>query len=140
MSEELYPNIFIYRRIIQAKLYIDAHYAGPLEVNDIAGAAYSSQFHFIRQFKEIYGKTPHQYLIGVRIAKAKQLLKTGTPVAQVCHAVGFESLGSFSTLFKRLEGKTPSQYLRKHRLKNHQMKESPLSFIPACFAHKYGII
>jgi len=140
MSEELYPNIFIYRRIVQAKLYIDTHYAEPLEVNDIAGAAYSSQFHFIRQFKDIYGKTPHQYLIQVRIAKAKQLLRAATPVVTTCHTVGFESLGSFSTLFKRLEGKTPSEYLRKHRLKNHHMKESPLSFIPACFAHKYGVI
>ncbi|WP_431210362.1 helix-turn-helix domain-containing protein [Puia sp. P3] len=140
MSEELYPNIFIYRRIVQAKLYIDAHYARPLEVNDIAGAAYSSQFHFIRQFKETYGKTPHQYLMQVRIAKAKQLFATGARVAQVCHAVGFESLGSFSALFKRLEGSTPSEYLRKHRLARSRMKDSPLSFIPACFAHKYGII
>jgi len=140
MSEELYPNIFIYQRIVRAKLYIDGHYAEPLEVNDIAGAAYSSQFHFIRQFKEVYGKTPHQYLIQVRIINAKQLLRTGAPVAQVCRAVGFESLGSFSSLFKRLEGKTPSQYLRKHRQIKTRMKESPLSFIPACFAHKYGII
>jgi len=140
MLQELYPNIFIYQRIVRAKLYIDEHYAEPLEVNDIAGAAYSSQFHFIRQFKEVYGKTPHQYLIHVRITKAKQLLKSGTPVAQTCHAVGFESLGSFSSLFKRLEGKTPSQYLRKHRQTKTQMKESPLSFIPACFAHKYGVM
>ena len=140
MSEEQYPNIFIYQRIVRAKLYIDAHYADQLEVNDIAGEAYSSQFHFIRQFKEVYGKTPHQYLIHLRITKAKQLLKTGTPVAQTCHAVGFESLGSFSSLFKRLEGKTPSQYLRQHRQTKNHMKESPLSFIPACFAHKYGVI
>jgi AraC-like DNA-binding protein len=136
--DELYPKIFLYRRLVQAKLFIDGHYADKIDVCEIADEACFSRFHFIRQFKSIYRKTPHQYLIYVRIEKAKELLKAGKSVSDVCYAVGFESLGSFSGLFKRLEGKTPSAYLREHRIIKEQIKESPLSFIPACFAEKSG--
>ena len=136
--DESYPKIFLYRRLVQAKLFIDSHYAEEIDVCDVADEACFSRFHFIRQFKSIYRKTPHQYLICVRIEKAKELLKDGKSVSDVCYAVGFESLGSFSGLFKRLEGRTPSAYLRAHQIIKEQIKESPLSFIPACFAEKSG--
>jgi len=140
MTTELYPKIFLYRRLVQAKLFIDSHYADNIDVCDIADESYLSQFHFIRQFKSIYRKTPHQYLISVRIEKAKELLRDGRSVSEVCYAVGFESLPSFSGLFKRREGVTPSAYLKQQQLIKAQIKESPLSFIPACFAQKSGWI
>ncbi|RYE25637.1 MAG: AraC family transcriptional regulator [Sphingobacteriales bacterium] len=134
MLKEQYPKIFLYRRLVQAKLFIDANYAAHIKLNDIAGEAYSSKFHFIRQFKEAYRKTPHQYLTWVRLGKARQLLKEGKSVADVCYAVGFESLGSFTSLFKKTFSVTPSQYYKQQLLLKAQMKTSPLSFIPACFA------
>jgi len=137
---ELYPKIFLYRRLVQAKLFIDCHYADKIDVSEIADEAYFSRFHFIRQFKCTYRKTPHQYLIAVRIGKAKELLKDGRSVSDVCYAVGFESLSSFSGLFKRLEGLTPSAYLRQQEIVKEQIRESPLRFIPACFAEKSGWI
>lgn len=138
MSNELYPKIFLYRRLVQAKLFIDARYAENIDLDNIADEVYSSKFHFIRQFKSIYRKTPHQYLIAVRLEKARELLKSGMLVSDVCYAVGFESPGSFSTLFKRMEGITPSAYLKQQQLIKEEMKASPLSFIPACFAEKSG--
>ena len=135
---ELYPKIFLYRRLVQAKLFIDYHYADRIDVCEIADEAYFSRFHFIRQFKSIYRKTPHQYLISVRIEKAKELLKERKSVSDVCYAVGFESLGSFSGLFKRLEGITPSTYLKEQQMIKKQIRESPLRFIPGCFAEKSG--
>ena len=138
MKNELYPRIFLYRRLVQAKLFIDAHYAAAIDLDNIADEVYSSKFHFIRQFKSIYRKTPHQYLIAVRAEKAKELLKEGMPVSDVCYAVGFESPGSFSSLFKRLYGITPSAYVKQQQLIKTQIKESPLSFIPGCFAEKSG--
>jgi AraC-like DNA-binding protein len=138
MANERYPKIFLYRRLVQAKLFIDRHYADNIDVGEIADEAYLSPFHFIRQFKTIYHKTPHQYLIAVRIGKAKELLKAGMPVSEVCYAVGFESLSSFSGLFKRVERITPSTYLKRQQQIKAQIKESPLSFIPACFAEKSG--
>src|ERR1700749_1006448 len=134
MSAEAYPRIFLYRRLVQAKLFIDAQYADAIDLDNIADEACFSKFHFIRQFKSIYRKTPHQYLIHVRVKKAKDLLDAGTPVTETCYAVGFESLSSFSGLFKKMYSISPSEYARQQQEKKERIKESPLSFIPACFA------
>ncbi len=140
MVNEEYPKIYLYRRLVQAKLFIDTHYTDKIDLDNIAVEAYFSKFHFIRMFKNIYGKTPHQYLILVRIRKAMELLKTSTPVSDVCYAIGFESLGSFSVLFKRIVGVTPSEYLIQHREIKTQIAKTPLAFIPGCFAEKNGWI
>ena len=140
MINEQYPKIYFYRRIVQAKLFIDTHYSLKIDLENIADEAYFSKFHFIREFKNIYRKTPHQYLISVRIENAMELLKTGIPVSEVCYAVGFESLGSFSGLFKRIVGMTPSLYIIQHQKLKAKMAESPLDFIPGCFAEKKGLL
>jgi AraC-like DNA-binding protein len=130
--------MYLYRRLVQAKLFIDTHYAEPMDLNAIADEAYFSKFHFIKQFKSIYRRTPHQYLIAVRIGKAQELLKAGNPVSDVCFRVGFESLPSFSGLFKRVTGMTPSAYLIQQQALKTQIAAAPLTFIPGCFAHKNG--
>jgi AraC-like DNA-binding protein len=140
MINEPYPKIYLYRRLVQAKLFIDTHYADTIDLNNIADEAYFSKFHFIRLFKNVYRKTPHQYLISVRIANAIELLKAGNPVSDTCYAVGFESLGSFSGLFRRVVGLTPSGYAIQQRLKKTAISRSPLSFIPGCFAERNGWI
>src|SRR5471030_2523938 len=99
--KEPYPKVYMYRRIVYAKLFIDTHFAEKIDLHNIAEEAFFSKFHFIRLFNDIYKKTPYQYLSFIRIEKAKQLLKSGQPVAPVCYAVGFESVSSFTSLFKR---------------------------------------
>ena len=136
MSTEQYPKIYLYRRIVQAKLFIDAHYAEAIDLDNIAGEACFSKFHFIRQFRKIYGSTPHRYLISVRINKAMQLLRADTPVSDTCYAVGFESLSSFSGLFKKLVGTTPSSYLLQQQQLKALMLSAPLKFIPGCHVQK----
>ena len=133
-----YPKVYLYRRIVQAKLFIDDNYSENIDLANIADEAFFSKFHFIRQFKKIYGKTPHQYLTVVRIEKATQLLRTGIPVSEVCWAVGFESLSSFSGLFRRIVGLTPSAYSLRHQQIKAQILKTPLNFIPGCFAEKKG--
>src|SRR5690606_18560243 len=104
METEEYPKVYLYRRIVQAKLFIDSNYADKIDIDNISDEAFFSKFHFIRLFKKIYGKTPHQYLKFVRIKKAQQLLRTENSVSMVCFSVGFDSLSSFSGLFKRITG------------------------------------
>jgi len=140
MINEQYPKIYLYRRLVQAKLFIDAHYADNIDLDNIADEAYFSKFHFIRLFKNIYRRTPHQYLIFLRIEKAMELLKAGAPVSDVCYTVGFESLGSFSGLFKRMVGRTPSNYSIEQQAIKAQIAQAPLTFIPGCFAEKIGWI
>lgn len=138
MKAEPYPQFYLYRRIVQAKLFMDNNFSGSIDLDNIADEAYFSKFHFIRLFRKIYGKTPYQYLTAVRIEKAKQLLHTGNPVAETCYATGFESLSSFSGLFKRLTGISPSAYLEKQKKLKTELSENPLQFIPGCFAEKNG--
>ena len=122
--------------MVQSKLFIDNNYADNIDLDNIADEANFSKFHFIRQFKKIYGKTPHQYLMAVRIEKAMLLLQKDIPVSEVCFAVGFESLSSFSGLFRRIVGVSPSSYLFQQQKMKAQILKTPLNFIPGCFANK----
>ncbi len=133
-----HPKQYLYRRIVQGKLFIDANYSRPINLDGISDEALFSKFHFIRLFKKAYGRTPHQYLIAVRIEKAKQLLSRNCLVADVCSAVGFDSIGSFTTLFKKVTGITPSVYQAQQKVIHDEIAVMPLKFIPNCFAEKYG--
>jgi AraC-like DNA-binding protein len=135
---ELYPRQYLYLRIVRAKLFIDRNFACDIDVSKFAHEACFSKFHFIRTFKSIYGRTPHQYLTDVRIARAKEFLAAGEPVAKSCFSVGFVSVGSFTCLFKRRVGQTPRQFqLTKLRFKE-SVDASPLKHIPSCFAEAKG--
>jgi AraC-like DNA-binding protein len=135
-SSDNYPKVYLYKRIVQAKLFIDDHYSDNIDLNNIADEAYFSKFHFIKLFKTIYGKTPHQYLIYVRVEKAMELLRNDYSVSDVCTNVGFESLTSFSGLFKRIVGITPSAYFLQQKKLRALMLSSSLNFIPGCHVNR----
>jgi len=138
MITEQYPKIYLYKRIVQAKLFIDNNYAENIELNNIADEAYFSKFHFIRLFKNIYGFTPHHYLRHVRIEHAKQLLEENISASQVCFLVGFDSISSFTTLFKKITGFTPAAYQLQQQKRKAAIASNPLDFVPACYAHQTG--
>lgn len=133
-----YPKAYIYRRIVLAKLFIDKYYYASIDLDCIADEAFFSKFHFIRLFKKMIGKTPHQYLIHARIEKAKQLLQEGNTVSKTCFAVGFDSISSFSGLFKRRTGQSPSVFQKEYFLNKKRVAAEPLRFIPGCFSVKKG--
>ena len=137
MTDE-YPKQYLYRQIVQAKLFIDKHYAAPIDLDSIAGEACFSKYHFVRLFRSIYGRSPHQYLISVRIGRALSHLENGLSVKQACFAVGFQSISSFTGLFKRRIGLTPAAFQRQRRLVLQEFEGAPLKHIPNCFAEKKG--
>ncbi len=138
MPAEDCPKVYLYRRIVQAKLFIDAHFAENINVEDISDESHFSKFHFIRLFKDVYGTTPHQYLKLVRIKEAQELLERDHSVSETCFAVGFNSLSSFSGLFKTITGKSPSAYSRQHKEMAEKIRKTPLAFIPGCYAYQHG--
>ncbi|MBO9699071.1 MAG: helix-turn-helix transcriptional regulator [Sporocytophaga sp.] len=138
MKKDQYPKMYLYKRIVQAKLYIDNHYANNIDLNDISDEAYFSKFHFIRLFKSIYGKTPHQYLTQVRIENAKLLLAKEITISEVCSIVGFDSVSTFTGLFKKNVGVTPAVFKQQQNLRNSEISTNPLRFIPNCFAETHG--
>jgi AraC-like DNA-binding protein len=133
-------NTDIYQRIVAAKVYIDENYQGPIDLDEISRKAFLSKFHFHRLFTKIYRHTPHQYVTRKRLDKARDLLAENKAVTDVCNEVGFESIGSFSTLFKKEIGHAPQYYRNMAWLKKQQQKEQPKVAIPHCFieTHKLG--
>lgn len=95
----------------RARDRIDRDYARPLDVEAIARGVHMSAGHFSRQFKLAYGESPYSYLMTRRVERAMALLRRGDlSVTEVCFAVGFSSLGTFSTRFSELVGVSPSVY------------------------------
>jgi AraC-like DNA-binding protein len=133
-----YPRQYLYLRAVRAKLFIDANFDSNIDLSKIADEACFSKFHFVRLFKSIYGRTPHQYLTHVRIEKAKEHLEEGQTVAYTCFKVGFDSISSFTGLFKRRTGKTPRQFQVERLSFQESVSTAPLGHVPACFAEKAG--
>jgi len=132
--------MYLYQRIVRAKLFIDEHYYKKIDLDNISYEGAYSKFHFTRLFKKIYGKTTHQYLTQVRMEQAKNLLAKPLPVSDVCFLVGFGSLSSFTGLFKRMVGTTPSAFQQQKLKLREQTLREPLKFIPNCFAENSGWI
>ena len=111
---------------------MDSQYAEPLDLDAIAGAAGYSRYHFVRAFGAAYGESPARYLTRRRIERAQELLRSvNLNVTEVCHLVGFASLGSFSTRFRELTGVSPLEFQRAaHR-------EAPPP-IPGCYVLMWG--
>ncbi|MEV4754895.1 AraC family transcriptional regulator [Micromonospora sp. NPDC049559] len=105
VAVELLPHL---RR---ARDHIDRRYRLPLDLDQLARVAGVSKFHFARCFEATYGETPIRYLTRRRIERAQDLLRSANlTVTEVCMAVGFASLGSFSSRFAQLVGESPTGY------------------------------
>jgi transcriptional regulator GlxA family with amidase domain len=121
------------RHLLRAKDLVDARYYEPLSVADLAAAAGLSQAHFSRRFKQTFGESPHQYLLTRRLERAAAMLRTTDwTVATVCFAVGWESVGSFTTSFRRMFGHTPLAYRNSFPPAERHLR------IPRCVALAYG--
>ena len=117
----------------RARDHADLHYTEPLDLETLAEIAGLSKFHFQRLFKATYGRTPARYLTERRVERAQDLLRaTNLTVTEVCHAVGFSSLGSFSSRFRELVGETPSEFQRRYA-------EAGAPRIPGCYIFQWGL-
>ncbi len=91
--------------------YIDTHYYEPLTANDIADKLGISVRYVNTIFKETYQKTPIQYLMEIRVERAKKLLReTDKEIITICFEVGYETLSTFYRAFKNATNMSPKQY------------------------------
>jgi AraC-like DNA-binding protein len=117
----------------RARDLADRRYAEPLDLDALASAAGVSKYHFLRCFAATYGLTPGAYLTERRMERAQDLLRaTNLTVTEVCHLVGYASLGSFSTTFRRLVGVSPSAYQASYAVTGAPR-------IPGCFIFMQGL-
>jgi len=121
------------RHLLRARDHADARYGDPsLDVPALARRAHSSTAHFSRCFKETFGETPHQYLQTRRIERAQELLRLSElTVGEICVAVGYASLGSFSATFKRTVGLSPTAWRAQVR------EEALLARVPSCYRREW---
>ena len=117
------------RRMLRARDAMDRAYSEPLDIAALASIAAVSEAHFIRVFRSTFGETPHRYLQRRRVERAMFMLReTDESITEVCLAVGFSSLGTFSRTFTAIVGRTPSAY-REDRV---------LTPVPSCFVKVWG--
>lgn len=102
-----------YKLIRSAKDYIEKNYMHNITLEDVAKEISISPFYFSRLFKEKQGINFIDYLIELRIEKAKQMLiNTDISVKEIAKNVAYSEANSFSRLFKSREGVSPSEYRR----------------------------
>src|SRR5262245_46153176 len=120
------------RHLLRAKDLVDARYRDPLDVPALARAAHLSPAHFSREFRRVFGETPHQYLLTRRLERAAALLRhTDHSVADVCFEVGLASVGSFTTSFRRAYDMTPTASRALH-------PTSRAARVPTCVLQAYA--
>lgn len=121
-------------RLDRSRDYLAARFELPVSLREAAAEACLSPFHYHRLFARAFGETPHAFLTRRRLQEARRLLIAGDlPVTEVCLAVGYTSLGTFSARFHREAGCSPSAYRCEARRFFHLRPLHPPRFVPTCF-------
>lgn len=134
MIVESYRGASTVRRLARAREMLCQTLDEKLTIDEVAREAALSPAQFIRSFRAVFGETPHRVRIDARLELAKRLLITDDmPVTEVCAAVGFASLGTFSHVFMRRIGSSPSEFRRWARTLVQVPGTLPAKLYPGCF-------
>ncbi len=107
------------------------------DIADIARQIGMSKFHFIREFKAVFGATPLQYRIHQRMESARRMLvDSDQSITDICLQVGYTSLGSFSSLFASEYGLSPQQYRDQFSARSADVFPHCLSLLNAAWESK----
>jgi AraC-like DNA-binding protein len=99
--------------VIDAARFLAAHSGEPIVLADLADHVGYSPYHLARAFERHLGQPPGQFLAAHRFQHAKRLLlASDARVIDVCHAVGFTSVGTFTARFTAAVGRTPLEFRR----------------------------
>ena len=122
--------------LLRVREELTIHHASVRTLDEAASLAYLSPFHFQRAFREMFHESPHEFVTRLRMEEARRLLvETELSVSEICMAVGYASLASFSTKFRFQTGRTPREYREAARRifavgRVWSPKRIPCCFIP----------
>ena len=112
-KEDKSGNLYIIEKI---KRYIHEHYQDKISLQDIADKVYLHPAYISDLFKKATGEKLTDYIIRVRMEKAKECLRNqDIKIYMIAEQVGFANEKYFSKVFKEVEGITPNQYRRQYQ-------------------------
>lgn len=101
----------LHRRLLIVISYLHDHYKEDVSLDVLSNVAMLSKFHLLRLFKACFGKSPHQYLLRIRLEKSRDLIrKTTLSNSEVAFQIGYEEVNSFYRFFKKEAGMTVSEF------------------------------
>ncbi|MCF6175478.1 MAG: helix-turn-helix transcriptional regulator [Victivallaceae bacterium] len=93
--------------------YMCANYNKELSVKECAMHACLSETHFRRLFKASTGRSPKEFMLSLKISKAKELLSRGVSIKETATLVGWDDIFYFMRIFKKISGLSPGKFQRK---------------------------
>ena len=97
-----------------ARQYFHEHYNEPINIEEYAQSRHTSISLFMRNFKKVYGVSPKQYILNIRMNNAQNLLETTDyTVAEIAAIVGYDNALYFSRIYHKQKGQAPSDYRKK---------------------------
>ncbi|OLP62584.1 hypothetical protein BJF93_01700 [Xaviernesmea oryzae] len=99
----------------RATEFLVAHLATPFSVAELAEACGLSRNHFIKAFKDTFERTPYRWLTDYRLTRARELLLTETPIAEIAVICGFSDQSHMTRVFSGAMGLSPGQWRRQRR-------------------------
>jgi AraC family transcriptional regulator len=101
----------LFKRVYHAKCFMEDNRMSPVAITDVAAQVSLSEFHFFRVFKQVYGVSPHQYLIAQRLDHAKQaLMQSQKSITEIAFLSGFADVHTFSKSFKKAFAVSPEKF------------------------------
>ena len=95
--------------------YVQQNFQNPITLDSIAQQFYMSKYYLCHLFKDVTGFGLNEYIINLRILKARELLRQNISVQQVGEIVGFSNNSHFIRTFKSMVGVSPGQYSHRYR-------------------------
>jgi len=103
------------KALARARAFIEAHIGESFTLGDLAAAACISRFHFARLFRVSTGRSPMEYVLQVRIERAKKTLAEGQQkISAAAAEFGFFDQSHFTRSFRRMTGLSPREFMRMH--------------------------
>jgi len=114
------PTVNASKECFKLKKYLDSNYSSKITIDDLAKLSNLNKYYLIHSFNKYFGSSPINYLCGIRIRAAKELLENSDySIAQISQSTGFSSQSYFTQCFVKDCGISPSTYRNQVRkLKN----------------------
>lgn len=104
---------FILKKMSIARSYLQDSLHAEISLDDLSRQCLISKYQLIRLYKLVYGITPYQHLLKMKIEKAQVYFRQEYSISETAKKLSFSNRRTFTKAFKRLTGQSPTDYLLK---------------------------